>query len=212
MSEAYDWSWLKREIPVIDMDLYLSMPEDLAHAVEVRDGMLVHCESPSPNHIAVQRAIEQAFREAVRKRSPDEPCIRASGDVDMLVSEAPFTYRRPDAIVYRCVEHDRGRWKRKPAAADALLVVEVVSQGTVSTDGLDKRLEYARLGIPQYWIVRMENDDGRVKSIEMLQLTSDGTYITAKVCLRSHDPGIAAAVAEPLDVSISWSTLDADIE
>ncbi|WP_280211509.1 hypothetical protein [Nocardia cyriacigeorgica] len=78
MTEAYDWSWLRAGIPQIDLDTYLAMPEDLAQAIEVKDGMPVHCESPSPNHIAVTDTIKQALRESARKRSPGVPSSRFS--------------------------------------------------------------------------------------------------------------------------------------
>lgn len=211
MPDGYDWSWLRAGIPEIDLDTYLAMPEDLAQTIEVKDGMPVHCESPSPNHIAVTDTIKQALREAVRKRSPGLPCLKASGELDMLVSEVPFNFRRPDAIVYRCIDDPRDKWKTKPTATDTLLVVEVVSPATVTMDCVDKRAEYARLGIEQYWIVRMENNDGRVKSIEILRLNSAGEYVVTDTRFRAHNP-VAVAITDPLDVSITWDALDADLD
>ncbi|QLY32984.1 Uma2 family endonuclease [Nocardia huaxiensis] len=212
MSEAYDWSWMRHPIPVIDLDMYLDMPADLSRAIEVKDGMLVHCESPSPNHIAVTSAIEQGLRRAIRERAPFEPCVRASREVDMLVSEVPFSFRRPDAIVYRCIDDPREKWGRKPTAGDALLVVEVVSPSTVTADCIEKRALYARLGIPHYWIVRMANDDGPVVSIERLRLTSGGAYVTEDTALRSKDPVAAVSVIDPLKAEITWAELDLDVE
>ncbi len=154
MSEVYDWTWL-RTVPEIDMETYLAMPTDLSRTIEVKDGFPVVRGSRSTNHVAVTSAIEQAMRDAVRKLGPHESRLRASREVDMLVSEVPFNFRTPDVIAYRCIEEPRGRWKTKPTAVDAVLVVEVVSPGTVTADCIDKRAEYARLGIEQYWIVRM---------------------------------------------------------
>ncbi|MFC4125656.1 Uma2 family endonuclease [Nocardia rhizosphaerae] len=104
-----------------------------------------------------------------------------------LIPPVPFNLRRPDAIVNRCIESPRDRWKTKPTAADTLLVVEVVSPATVTADCVDKRAEYARLGIEQYWIVRLENNDGRVRSIEILRLNTSGHYVTTETRFRSHD-------------------------
>jgi Uma2 family endonuclease len=210
MSEAYDWTWL-RTVPVIDLDTYLAMPVEVSRSIEVKDGFPVVCESPSTNHIAITSAIEQAMRSAVRKRQPHEPCLKASREVDMLVSEVPFNFRTPDVIVYRCIEEPRGRWKTKPTAADTVLAVEVVSPGTVTADCVDKRAEYARLGIEQYWIVRMENNNGRVKSIEVLRLNSEGKYVTESR-FRSHDSITAVAITDPLDVTVTWQELDADLD
>ncbi|MGK8554820.1 hypothetical protein [Nocardia gipuzkoensis] len=103
MSEAFDWSSLKTHIPPVGIDDYLSMPEDLARKVEVRDGMIIHCESASPNHSAIARNIERALLDGRAKRGSSEPCLRIMREVDMLVSEVPFHYKRPDVIVYRCM-------------------------------------------------------------------------------------------------------------
>ncbi|WP_169813841.1 Uma2 family endonuclease [Nocardia pseudobrasiliensis] len=211
MSGAYDWSWLRMGDPSIDLDTYLAMPEDLSRTIEAKDGLVVFCESPSPNHVAVAHAIERALRDAVRKRGADEPCIKASGELDMLVSDVPLNFRRPDGIVYRCIEEPRGRWKTKPTFADTLLVIEVVSPGTVTADCIDKRAEYADLGIEQYWIVKLDNNNGPVKSIEVLRLNSAGQYVVAETRFRSHSP-IAVAISDPLDVSITWAELDADLD
>lgn len=127
MSEAYDWSGFKTDLPVVDMEMYISMPEDLSRMIEVKDGLIIHCDSPSPNHVAIADNIKMALRNAVSKRAGDEPYLKASGELDMLVSEIPFSYKRPDAIVYRCIKEPRGKWKTKPMASDTLLVVEVVS-------------------------------------------------------------------------------------
>jgi Uma2 family endonuclease len=212
MTEAYDWSWLRNRMPVVDLSAYLSMPEDVARLIEVRDGMILHCESPSPNHVAICDNFNSALRDAVAKRSAEEPCLRASGELDMLVSEVPFHFKRPDGIVYRCVEEPRGKWKTKPTAADTLLVIEVVSPGTVTADLVDKRALYARLSIPQYWIVRMTNDDGPVRSIETLRLTADGTYVTERVAVRAHGEPLAVKAPDPLEVSIGWDQLDLGLD
>ncbi|MBF6171986.1 Uma2 family endonuclease [Nocardia blacklockiae] len=210
MSEAFDWSWLRTSIPVIDMDMYLEMPEDLARRIEVKDGLLVHCESASPNHTTVARQFETAFRDSVAKRAPHEPCLRASGDLDMLVSEVPFHFKRPDAIVYRCIEEPRGKWKRKPLASDTLLVLEVVSPSSVTEDLIDKRAEYARLGIPHYWIVRMAQNDGPVTLIERFQLGSDGAYV--KVGSAHRGSGLAVDVVDPIEVTLTWEQLEVGID
>ncbi|MEV5835068.1 Uma2 family endonuclease [Nocardia sp. NPDC052112] len=212
MREPVDWSWLRQPIPVVDVDMYLGMPEDIARTVEIRDGLIVHCESPSPNHVAISDNIKGALREAVSKHPSEAPCLRASGELDMLVSEVPFHYKRPDAIVYRRIDEPRGKWKTKPMASDTLLVVEVVSPNTVTADLVEKRAEYARLGIAHYWIVRMVQDDGPVTSIEMLRLTTDGTYVRENMSLRARGDAVAVDVADPLDVTISWNQLDLGLD
>jgi hypothetical protein len=50
--------------------------------------------------------------------------------MDVLIADSPkLHFRRPDVVVYRCIDDDRGRWGRKPIAADCLIAVEIVSSG-----------------------------------------------------------------------------------
>lgn len=211
MPEAFDWSAPATYSLVVDIDTYLAIPEELARRIEIKDGMIVHRESASPNHNAVARNIERALLDAKGKRAADEPCLRVNRDIDMLVSEVPLHYKRPDVIVYRCIDEPRSRWGRKPTVNDALLVVEVVSPTTVTADLVDKRAEYARFGIPNYWVVRMANEDGPVVSVEMLMLDSGGAYVTAAHRSRTGN-GHAVQTLVPFDVSISWDDLDDEVD
>jgi Uma2 family endonuclease len=212
VSEAFDWSSPKTYSQPVDLDAYLSMPEDIARTIEIRDGMIIFCESASPNHNAISRSIERALLDANAKRSPAEPCLRVNRDLDMLVSEVPFHYKRPDVIVYRCIEEPRPKWKRKPTAADTLLVVEVVSPTTITADLIDKRAEYARYGIAHYWIVRMANDDGPAVSVEMLTLNSAGRYVSAGHRTRTSAAAAAIETLTPLEVQLTWQQLDEGLD
>lgn len=211
MSEAFDWSVPRTYSQPVDLDAYLAMPEDMARMVEVKDGMVVFCESPSPNHNAISRAIERTLLDGESARPQRVPCLRVNRDIDMLVSEVPFHYKRPDVIVYRCIDEPRHRWKRKPTVADAVLVVEVVSPTTVTADTIDKRSEYARFGIPHYWIVRMANDDGPAVSVEMLVLDSAGRYVAAGHRTRADGP-VAVDTLTPFGVVLRWAELDEGID
>ncbi|MFJ9369040.1 Uma2 family endonuclease [Nocardia sp. NPDC101769] len=212
MSEAFDWSSPKTYNQPVDIDDYLAMPEDVSRTVEIKDGMIVFCESPSPNHNAISRNIERALADGEAKRSHRQPCLRVNRDIDMLVSEVPFHYKRPDTIVYRCIGEPRPRWKTKPTVADTILVVEVVSPTTVTADTIDKRAEYARYGIQHYWIVRMANDDGPAISIEMLTLNSDGKYVSNGHRNRSDHFAAAIDTLAPFEVTLTWEQLDEGLD
>ncbi|GLZ10209.1 hypothetical protein Acsp04_04440 [Actinomadura sp. NBRC 104425] len=215
MSESspfFDWASPKTYAFPVDMDAYLSMPEEIARHVEIRDGMIIHCEAASPNHNAIARNVERALLDGEAKRRHKEPCLRVNRDVDMLVSEVPLHYKRPDVIVYRCVKEPRGRWKRKPMVGDTLLVVEVVSPTTVTADLIEKRADYARFGIPHYWIVRMAEDDGPAVSIETLKLASDGTYSSHITHRESDSFDLAIDALAPFAVTATWEQLDEGVD
>jgi hypothetical protein len=103
------------------LELYEALPEDLARQIEVSDGTIIVCHSPS-----------------------------------------------------------------KPTAADTLIAIEIVSPGSISDDLLVKRVRYARAGIGYYWIIRLAQNDGPAVSVELLRLTSDGTYAMEQVTFREE--------------------------
>jgi Uma2 family endonuclease len=206
-----DWSWLREAMtaPIVSMDAYLDMPAELSHTIEVVDGMIVHRESPSENHQGIQQALVNALGEAARKLDRRfGTCHRARGDLDVLLAEVPFHFKRPDVVLYRCLPDDRsGRWSGKPMASDVVIVLEIVSQHSISADTAEKRIEYAAAGIPYYWIVRMAQEDGPAVSVERLRLTSDRQYALEQVTFRGRDH-LAVQAIDPLELTLSWEQLD----
>ncbi|OLT20873.1 hypothetical protein BJF78_34900 [Pseudonocardia sp. CNS-139] len=75
-------------------------------------------------------------------------------DAEVLVDRDPLTIRVPDVIVTGTTAY-----RRNPArfhASEVLLAVEVLSDGTRRVDRVMKFSEYAEAGIPQYWIVDLD--------------------------------------------------------
>jgi Uma2 family endonuclease len=75
---------------------------------------------------------------------------------------------------------DLGVWAKRPPSAvwlpttDLLLVVEVISPGSESTDRVAKVNEYASADIPQYWMVAQDV----VNTVTIFQLGADHLYRT----------------------------------
>ena len=206
-----DWSWLEEaaKTPPVTLEMYADIPEDLSRTIEVVDGMVVHCESPSENHQGVQQALVNAVGEAARKLDGRKgTCHRVRGDLDVLLTEVPFRFRRPDVVMYRCLPEDRrGRWHGKPYALDVLIAVEIVSAGSRSADTTAKRIEYAEAGIPSYWIVQLVQDDGPALSVERLRLTAGRQYALEGVTYRGRDL-LAIDIIDPVELQLSWDQLD----
>jgi Uma2 family endonuclease len=85
----------------------------------------------------------------------------------------PGKYREPD-VVFMLVQHADRRHDRYWEGAD--LVMEVVSDDDRRRDVETKRFEYARAGIPEYWIV-----DPSQNQITVLHLAGD-RYVTHAEC------------------------------
>jgi Uma2 family endonuclease len=66
------------------------------------------------------------------------------------------------------------------ALADLLLVIEIVSPGSEAMDDVVKRREYARAGIPRYWVV----DRDAAQTVTLYRLDTDREYeVAAKMPL-----------------------------
>jgi Uma2 family endonuclease len=211
MTEAFDFSDFKAvvSLPEMTLDMYKAFPEDASKLIEVVDGWIVRAESAEPSHNVIQRNFENALWEAVKQMDiRDRTCHRVNHDLDVLLAEeSKFHFRRPDVVIYKCITADRVKWGRKPYASDCLLVLEIVSADSVTTDTRDKRAEFAAAGIPLYWIVRMDNNDGPAISVERLQLAYDGNYVTEQLAVRRRD-FYAVDGIKPFQLRLTWEQLD----
>ena len=139
------------ELPeFITEEQYRALNEDISRSIEVIFGHVIKCESPTPRHNRIARRLANALESA---RLPAGPCLTVETDVDVVLWRVPrFTFRRPDVIVYRCIDDPA----RKPTAHEVVLVVEVSSPTTAREDLLDKKTQYAAAGIPVYLVVVLD--------------------------------------------------------
>ncbi|WP_226346390.1 Uma2 family endonuclease [Agilicoccus flavus] len=92
--------------------------------------------------------------------------------VDLGRSQGGHTVRQPDlAVVRRGVDPTHHR----VTPSDIALVVEVISPGSVETDAITKRAEYARAGIPAYLLVDVR---GPRPTVVLFDRIVDGAYAT----------------------------------
>ncbi len=150
-------------------EAYLTMTDCENWLLELTDGVIEMLPMPTWRH---QKIVEYLF-DALRA------CLRPVGGAVIF---APFRvrirsgkYREPDLVVL-CDSADPRGENRLWHGAD--LVAEVVSPGSARRDLLEKRLDYAEAGIPEYWIV-----DPRAERIIVLVL-ADGRYAEAGICPR----------------------------
>lgn len=111
--------------------------------IEIMDGMVVVGPSTSKQHNRLARTLANALDAAA---GPD---WNADTDFDVRLQDVPLTNRRPDVTVYRAETIDLTPTRPE----HVLLVVEVVSPGSETTDRIVKVDQYAKAGIPFYWRV-----------------------------------------------------------
>lgn len=137
---------------------------------ELVNGWIVESPWPGTCHDHAAKVLERAWEDAAAAAGADV-YIRGPVDIDTGVGILV-----PDLVVIEGVAARAARERRARAydAPDVLLVVEIVSprSGSEQHDRVDKVFEYARAGIPQYWLIDLEPEP----TITVRELGSDGRY------------------------------------
>jgi Uma2 family endonuclease len=129
---------------------YEALPEEVCRQIEIVDGAVLVSPSPRRAHQRIARRLANAL-EVV---DPDRFAVET--DVDLRLRDVPLLLRRPDIVVYDASLPDEEVLRPD----HCLLVVEVMSPGSITADRLDKPTEYAASCIQHFW--RVESDDQAV--------------------------------------------------
>ncbi len=171
----------------VSWDEFIALPDDDRR--ELLDGVLLDMDMPTEihEHIVVALAIHLGLwgREHGAR-------VLASG---YKVKIGPRRGFMPDLQLYRADNpHRRGRQGLAEGHPD--LVVEIISPGSARYDRLVKLNGYARIGVPEYWLI-----DPDLQSIERFALR-DGQYTVAQnaseneVFEPASFPGVSIPLAE----------------
>ncbi len=156
--------------------------------VEFSDGCVEVLPMPSRFHQRIVRFLFLVLHEFVSARGLGEVLF-----APLPVRLRPEKYREPDIVFLRS---DRGQYAGQPDGAD--LVVEVVSEGEENRrrDLQTKRDEYARAGIPEYWIVDPEDRRVTVLALEGAAYRVYGVFAPGEAATSPTLPGLAVPVAD----------------
>ncbi|MER8184792.1 Uma2 family endonuclease [Kitasatospora sp. NPDC094015] len=133
-------AWMHAQVSAEQYDAW---SEEQCAGIEIVDGMVVVSPSASKRHNRLARVLANALDAAA---GPD---WNADTDFDLRLQDVPLTNRRPDIVVYRADTIDITPTRPE----HVLMVVEVVSPGSETTDRIVKTDQYAKAGIPFYWRV-----------------------------------------------------------
>jgi Uma2 family endonuclease len=125
----------------ITAEQYDSWTAEQCAGIEIVDGMVVVIPSASKRNNRQARLLANALDSAAG------PEWNADTDFDVRLQDVPLTNRRPDVVVYRADTIDISPTRPE----HVLLIVEVVSPGSETTDRIVKADQYAKAGIAFYW-------------------------------------------------------------
>jgi Uma2 family endonuclease len=130
-------AWMHEQVTA---EQYAAWTEEQCAGIEIVDGMVVVSPSASKRHNRLARILANALDAA-------GPEWNADTDFDVRLTDVPLNNRRPDVTVYRADTIDVTPTRPE----HVLLVVEVVSPGSETTDRVVKADQYAKAGIVFYW-------------------------------------------------------------
>ena len=113
--------------------------------VELLDGQIIPMSPIGPFHADVVTYLTEAFCALARRRWE----VRTQNPVRLDDLSEP----QPDLML---IKRSPGRLRRHPQPGDVYLLVEVCDT-TLESDRLDKLPAYARAGIPEVWLVNLND-------------------------------------------------------
>ncbi|MDZ4721829.1 MAG: Uma2 family endonuclease [Roseiflexaceae bacterium] len=175
-------AWSKEE--------YLALTDSTNNLVEYTQGQIEVLPMPTEKHQRILEFIFFIVRELMHSTGG-----RAFFSPLRLYIE-PDRYREPDILLV-VDKHDPRRADRYWSGAD--LVVEIVSPDNPERDWVQKRADYARAGIPEYWIV-----DPQQERIAVLRLDGDvyaehGLFTRGEIATSVLLPDLRVDVTAALD-------------
>lgn len=186
--------------PYTILDLH-ELPED-GKGFELEDGWLIEVAASSRHNWAlrtlariIERAVAQAGSQAV---------ICDGGEWEI---STPAGVRKPDVFMVPREIARAAIIEESPKlipGTELYLVAEVISPGSGSerTDRLRKVDEYARLGIPQYWIV----EHTPRPSVQVLTL-AEGAYTASPAVIEGSRLEVVIDADKPVSVSFDPADL-----
>lgn len=115
-------------------------------------------------------------------------------DFLMRMPDPVSSGRVPDLLFVSRAHADRARHTYLAGPAD--LVIEIVSPDSISRDRGEKFVEYEKAGIPEYWLLDPEREQG-----EFYELGADGRY---RLALGGRDGTYRSRVLDGLPLELEW--------
>jgi Uma2 family endonuclease len=148
---------------LLTLEEWEALPETDGVRLELVEGVIA--VSPAPRFKHLRAAMRLGTR--LDDQLPADLVAVTEGEV--VIVDQPLTVRRPDVLVTRTTLYEPN--PARVAATDVLLAIEVLSDGTRRVDRVLKFVEYAEAGIPQYWMVDVDEPANLLAYVLV-----DGTY------------------------------------
>jgi Uma2 family endonuclease len=169
---------------------YLILTDHRNRLIEFTDGFLEVLPMPTDKH---QSILQFLFLVFFRFLEPQGGKVQFA-PLRLRIRAGKF--REPDLMLLLSATDPR-RQDRFWLGAD--LALEVVSEDKPERDLVDKRIDYAEAGVPEYWIVNPLTETITVFRLNGAVYEEAGVYRRGEAALSVQLPGLAVAVGEVFD-------------
>ncbi len=171
---------------------YLKLTNDGNRLIEFTDGRIEFLPMPTQRHQAILRFLFRALDSLVRDLGGEV----FFAPLRLRVRDGKF--REPDLLLVHDAEDPRCRddyW----LGAD--VVMEVTSPDNPNRDIVDKRMDYAEAGIPEYWIVNPMDETVTVLVLADGEYREHGVFRPGDHAASPGLPGFSVDVRETFDAA-----------
>ena len=169
---------------------YLKLTNTCNRLLEFTDGRIEILPMPTDRHQTILQFLLIACLPVMREMGG---AVRFS---PLRLRVGGGRFREPDLLLVRDAADPR-RGDAYWTGAD--LVMEVVSPDNPLRDTRDKPVDYARAGIPEYWIVNPLDETVTVLALDGETYAEHGVFRRGERADSAYVPGLAVDVAEVFD-------------
>ncbi len=149
-------------------EMYSALPED-GHRYEIIQGVLMMSPAPEIAHQAVIMRLSRYLDEQIFSTERGWVFLAPT---DVVLSSQKVV--QPDILVLLHKHQDRLKKRYIEGAPD--LIVEVISPGSAIYDRLVKHSLYVESGVPEYWLVNLQDQSIEVFVLEGKHFHSPGLF------------------------------------
>lgn len=163
-------------VHLLTIQEYAALGETEHGYTELVEGRLLMSPSPAYRH---GRAMGRLYLQLAQQAPANLEVVQELDvDLELVPADEPGSSRRPDLMV---VQLELGNQLTAEGglvpASEALLVVEIVSPSSKRIDHVHKRSDYADAGIPNYWILDIDEPI----SLTACRLTEEFGYVDDQI-------------------------------
>lgn len=174
---------------LLSLGEWVALPEDNSRNYELQEGVLI---ARPKSHTLHQRVATKLAIDLYHQLPPEWHVV---GSVEMVTEPVfPASVRVPDVVICR---DDIDAGTPHLVADQVLVAAEIVAPGTRVVDTVVKPVEYAKAGIPFYWVI----DLGDPLSLVAHHLAEDGRYRVAPAATRMFE------TSEPFSLRVDLTAL-----